>query len=204
MAFQYLSGSVNLFNLIFTQILKISPSLISKYANIQDQVLNLILIPHVILFLFIYAFSIGIVARITGGHKGFSTLVGIISYIYIVWNGWYGTFLIPLLNAWFMIALIFGLILFLVTVIVHPARGAALTKLGGEAGKMAGKKIGETINKDKKLEILYREKEHEEEQIRRCENELRNGPTNSGAATELSHHRDRLHEIENEIRKSEG
>jgi hypothetical protein len=204
MAFQYLSGSINLFNLIFTEILKVSPSLISKYTNVQDQVLNLILIPHVILFLFIYAFSIGIVGRITGGHKGFSTLVGVISYIYIVWNGWYGTFLIPLLNAWFMIALVFGLILFLVTVVVHPARGPALTNLGKEVGKMAGKKIGESINKDKKVELLYREKEHEEEEIRHFQEILRQDAGNSGAASSLSAHEDKLHQISEEIRKIEG
>jgi hypothetical protein len=201
MAFQYLSGSINLFNLIFTQILKISPSLISKYTTIQDQILNLVLIPHVILFLFIYAFSIGIVARITGGHKGFSTLVGVISYIYIIWNGWYGTFLIPLLNAWFMIALVCSLVLFFITVVISPAKSPALTKLGAEAGKMAGKKFGEAIGKDKKLEKLYKEKEFAEQQIRKYESDRANNP---GAAQAYAAYNDKLHEIENEIRKLGG
>ena len=97
MAFDYLTGSLNLSNLIFSQILKIDPSTIYKYTNVQDQILYLLLIPHIILFLFIYAFSIGIVARVIGGHVGFSRMMGIVAYIYIVWAGWYGM-LVPLLR----------------------------------------------------------------------------------------------------------
>ena len=54
MAFEYLGGSLDLFRLIFEQILKISPTLLYKYPTVQEQVFYLILLPHVILFLFLF------------------------------------------------------------------------------------------------------------------------------------------------------
>lgn len=199
MAFDYLSTSVNLFNLIFTEILKISPSLLYKYTTIQDQVLNLILVPHVILFLFIYSFSVGIVGRITGGHKGFSTLLGVVIYIYVIWTGWYGTFLIPLLNAWFIIALIFGLILFFITVIIHPARGPALVRLGAEAGKMLG---GRMFENEKKIKKLTDELERLDRIIRENEHAARQG--NPGAIQDLNNARYEYNKTLKKIERLEG
>ncbi len=148
MAFEYLSSQVNLFNLIFNQILKISPTILSSYANIQDQVLYLILIPHVILFLFLYAFSFGIVMRITGSflHRGFIYLVGIVSYIYIMYSGWYGR-LVMFFLGWMNIALGLALFLFLASIIWHPSATTAGMKLVGEAGKELAKKTAKSHEK---------------------------------------------------------
>jgi hypothetical protein len=204
MAFDYLAGSSNLTNLIFSQLLKISSTNIIHYTSIQDQVLYLIFIPHIILFLFLYAFSIGIVARVTGGHVGFSRLLGIAAYIYIIWSGWYGTFLIPLLNAWFVIALFFGLIVFLITAVMHPARGVAIEELGGKLGVIAGKKLSESIKKDKNIEELYRHKEYIEGQVNNYQKRLAASPGNSGLASALSAYEDKLKEVKEQIRKQEG
>ena len=201
MAFDYLTGSLNLSNLIFSQILKIDPSTIYKYTNVQDQILYLLLIPHIILFLFIYAFSIGIVARVIGGHVGFSRMMGIVAYIYIVWAGWYGM-LVPLLNAWFVIALGAGLLIFLVTAVVHPARNVAIEQLGGKVGASIGKKLGENIQKDKKLEKLYKDKEYIDKQCKKFKDLTDKGTY--GAAPQYGAYCDKLKEIEDEIRKTEG
>jgi hypothetical protein len=203
MAFDYLTGSLNLANLIFSQILKIDPSTIYKYTSVQDQVIYLLLIPHVILFLFIYAFSIGIVGRVIGGHVGFSRMVGIVSYIFLVWSGWYGT-LVPLLNTWFVIALFAGLVIFLITAVMHPARAVAIEQLGGKVGASIGKKMGEQINKDKKIEDLYRQKVNIKKKIKECEDELAISPGNSGSTAARSRYRDALDEVEEQIRKLEG
>lgn len=68
----------DLISLILNDILKISPTLLSKYYTPQDQVIYLILIPSVVLFLFLYAFSKQIVGRIVGEHPGFEYLVSIV------------------------------------------------------------------------------------------------------------------------------
>jgi hypothetical protein len=129
----------DLFNLVFNEILKISPTLLSKYATIQDQVIYLILIPTVVLFLFIFAFAKGIVGRIVGEHKGFEYLVSIVTYIYLVYSGIFGTTLVPIFITWLNIAIVVALILFVMSVVIHPARGPALMKVGEAIGKSAGK-----------------------------------------------------------------
>ena len=122
MAFEYLgSSSTNLFNLVFREILKISPTLLSRYTTVQDQIIYLILIPMVILFLFIVAFSRQIVGRIVGEHRGFQYLVSIIVFIYLVYNGTFGTLLVPLFIGWLNIAIVLSLIVFVVSVVMHPA-----------------------------------------------------------------------------------
>jgi hypothetical protein len=200
MAFDYLSGSASLTNMLFSQILKISDSTIYHYATIQDQVIYLLLIPHVILFLFIYAFSIGIVARITGGHVGFSRLMGIVVYIYMVWAGWYGA-LVPLLNMWLNIALIGGLIVFLVTAIMHPAKGTKLEELGGKIGGSIGDKLGKAALKDKTLEKLYEDKIHIEKQIAMFSAKANRGEHGANSALEV--YIDKLKEVKDHIKRLE-
>lgn len=148
---------LDIFRIIFEQILRIDPSLLYKYSTIQDQLLYLVFIPHVILILFIYAFSIATVARVIGPHKGLRYLVSIVAYIYIVWSGWYGTLLVPLLLGWFWIALVLGLFIFFVSMIISPARAAAGVKLAGEAGKMLAKKPAERKTLENEIEDLQRE-----------------------------------------------
>lgn len=130
--------AANLIELIFLELLKIDPLTMSKYVNLEDQVIYLFLIPHVILFLFLYAFSFGIVTRVTGPHKGFSYLVGIVSYIYIIYAGWYGRLIIFFLG-WLYIALGLAAFLFLISIVWHPAATTAGMKLVGEVGKQLAK-----------------------------------------------------------------
>lgn len=146
--------AVDLFNLIFIEILKISPTLLSKYYTLPDQILYLFLLPHVLLFLFLYSFSFGFVGRFVGGHKGMSMLLGAVSYIFIVYEGWYGTFLVPIFTTWFTVALAFALILFTITIVINPARGPALTKMSGQIATGLGKR---TIAKSKELEKLSKD-----------------------------------------------
>jgi hypothetical protein len=140
--------ATNLIDLLFTEILKIDPSTMSKYATLSDQTLYLFLIPHVILFLFLYAFSFGIVQRIVGPHKGFSYLVGIVSYVYVVYAGWYGKLVVWFLG-WIYIALGMALFLFFVSIIWHPAATSAGMKLMGEVGKSLAK--GKAKEEQKKI-----------------------------------------------------
>lgn len=131
----------DLISLILNDILKISPTLLSKYYTPQDQVIYLILIPSVVLFLFLYAFSKQIVGRIVGEHPGFEYLVSIVSFIYIVYSGMFGTTLVPIFISWLNIAIVLSLIVFVMSVVFHPARGPQLTKAASEAGRMIGEKV---------------------------------------------------------------
>jgi hypothetical protein len=152
-------ATVDLVNLLFTQILKINQSTLYSYSTVQDQMLYLFLIPHVLLFLFLYAFSFGMVQRVIGAHKGFSYLVGIISYIYIIYAGWYSSIVLLFIN-WLSIALALGLFLFFVSIIWHPSATTAGMKLMGEAGKQLAKgKAKETERKAVEEEVNALKKE---------------------------------------------
>lgn len=148
---------VTIFDLIFKDILQISPTIISKYPALQDQILYLIFIPHVLLLLFVYALSIGIVGRIVKEHRGLRYLVGLAAYAFIILGGWYGSFLIPLFVNFFMIGVILALIVFFVSIIVHPARGPSIFKFFGLIGGYAGKRRTESKKEDtlrKRLEVI--------------------------------------------------
>jgi len=131
----------DLISLVLNEILKISPTVMTKYTTVQDQVLYLIFIPSVILILFIYAFAKQIVGRIVGEHKGFEYLISITSFIYIVYSGMFGATLVPIFINWLNIAIVLSLIVFVISVVFHPARGPALTKAAAETGRMIGEKI---------------------------------------------------------------
>jgi len=176
MAFEYLGGSTDLFNLIFREVLKISPTLLYKYTTLQDQIIYLLLIPMLILFLFVYAFSRQIVLRITGEHKGFQYLVSIIVFIYLVYSGIFGSTLVPIFTTWLNIAIALSLIVFIISVVIHPARGPALTRLGRETGK-------KLFAKSKKIEALERELDVINKKIRRYEHQHGTATTQRGRAT---------------------
>lgn len=139
---------------VFEQVLRIDPSTISNYSTMQDQLLYLILIPHIVLFLFIVAFSRGIVTRVVGQHRGFEYLFGIAAYFVIVLGGWYGSILVPILLTWFYIAIGIALIIFIISIVFSPARAPALFRLGTEVGKTIGEK---TTGKTKKREAIVKE-----------------------------------------------
>ncbi|OGI12413.1 hypothetical protein A3K64_01110 [Candidatus Micrarchaeota archaeon RBG_16_36_9] len=196
MAFNYLSGSSDIFNIVFNQILKISPNLLSKYITIQEQTLQLILLPHLVLFLFLFSFGWGIIPN----NRGLRYLVSVVSYIYIIMQGWYGSIIVPISIAWFPLLLIFGIFLFFAFKIIHPVTVKGL----GEAGASIAKDFGKRIGKDKEVERLYRELEHIEEQIGRQNTILKDAPSNSGAATAVQQLKNRKYEIKEKIRRLEG
>jgi len=158
----------DLISLVLNDILKISPTVLTKYATVQDQVLYLILIPSVILILFIYAFAKQIVGRIVGEHKGFEYLVSIVSFIYIVYSGMFGATLVPLFLNWLNIAIILSLIIFVMSVVFHPARGPALTKAAAQTGRMIGEKI---TAKEKERKAIEQEIDTIKKQINTLEGE---------------------------------
>lgn len=169
MAFEYLSGgSVNLFTLIFKEILRISPTLLYKYTSIQDQVLNLILLPHVILFLFLFGLGWAIIPE----NKGLRYLLMIVTYIFVVTQGWYGSFLIPLLQIYFWITLAFGLFLFFITRIIHPATAKGLGKAAGGLARDIGKRMG----KEKQIERLEEELRHVRKDMKKHEPHIKDNP----------------------------
>lgn len=195
MAFEYLGtgGTVNLFNLIFNQILKISPSLLYKYTTLQDQVFNLILLPHVILFIFLLGFGWGVMPQ----NKGLRYLVMIVTYIFVVTQGWYGTFLVPLLQVWFWIMLATGLFLFFAFKIIHPATARKLGDAAAKAAMDAGKRMG----KDKQIEKLSQELSNVERQMRTHQPHIGENP---GAAQVYAQLEQRKFEIERKIKELEG
>lgn len=195
MAFEYLgtNGSVNLFNLIFNQILKVSPSLLYKYTDLPNQVLHFILLPHIILFIFLFGFGYMVISE----NKGFRYLVMIVTYIFVIMQGWYGTFLIPLLEGWFMITLVIGLFLFFMTKILHPATAQ---KLGMATAKAAGD-IGKRMGKDKQVEKLAQELSNVEKQMRTHQPHIGDNP---GAAQVYAQLEQRKFEIERKIKELEG
>lgn len=155
---------IDLARIVFEEFLKIDPSLIAKYTTIQDQLLYLLLIPHVLLILFLLAFSKGVVKRFTGEHAKFRFLLGITAYIYIIWSGWYGTLFIPFFLGWFYIALGLAVFLFLISVVWHPAAGPAGGKLVTGIFESLGERI---IGKERDIERLQEEIVHINNEIRK-------------------------------------
>lgn len=132
---------INLFQIIFEEYLKISSDLISKYPTIQDQLLYLILIPHVVLLLFLFGFGQTFIHE----HKGLRLLTTITAYVFFIWAGWYGTILVPLAIGWFYILLGIGLVFFFVGRVIHPSRASELFALS----KAVGEKLTEKSKKAK-------------------------------------------------------
>lgn len=163
--------ATDLIEFLFTEILKISQTTLDKYSTLSDQTVYLFLIPHVILFLFLYAFSFGIVTRVTGPHKGFSYLVGIVSYIYVVYAGWYGR-LVTWFVGWIYIALGMALFLFFVSIVFHPSATTAGMKMVGEVGK--------TLAKNKAKENEKRAIQEEVDSIKKQIGALNSEISNSG------------------------
>ena len=89
----------SIIQILFFDILKVSSSSMAEYSTPTDQLVFLFFIPHVVLFLFIYGFSAGIVGRIVSGHRGLQYLLGIAVYLYIIMTGMYGQTLLPLFQS---------------------------------------------------------------------------------------------------------
>jgi hypothetical protein len=147
-------NGIDLFEIIFEMILQIDPSTLVKYSTLQDQLLFLILVPHIVLLLFIVAFSRSIVRRVVGSHRGFEYLFALAAYLVVILTGWYGGFLVPILITWFYVGLIVAFIIFILSIVISPARTTVLAKMFKETGSVIGK---ETIGKSKRKKAIEKE-----------------------------------------------
>ncbi len=195
---------IDLARVVFEEFLKVSPDLISKYSTVQDQLLYLILIPHVLLLLFLLAFSKGIVKRFTGEHAKFRFLLGITAYIYIIWSGWYGTLFIPFFLSWFYIALGIAVFLFLISIVWHPAAGPAGGKLISGIFESIGEK---TIGREKEIDRLEQEISHIDAEIRKeikRKGEVKTPEELQEIEKRIGKYEDYRYEIEKKIRQLRG
>jgi hypothetical protein len=133
---------------VLVQILKISSDLLNKYTTVQDRLVWLIFIPHVLLFIFIWIFADNIAKMGGGVHTGVRTLVGIAAYITIIFAGWYGTMIVPIFISLWQMILAIALIMFVASRFLHPARAKEMMALG----KMVGEKVTEKDKVRKRLE----------------------------------------------------
>lgn len=187
-------ASIDLFQIIFEQILKIDPTLIAKYTAIQDQLLYLIIIPHTILLLFLFGFGIMLMHE----HRGLRYLLTVVTYVFIIWSGWYGSFLIPMVTAWFYIMLTFGLFLFFISKIFHPVTAR---RIGSQVGPLVGKGIGDIMNKGKIIEKLEDELNHVNKRLVEIDQDLQHSPQNPILLYQKDQYQKQKHELEKEIKK---
>ncbi len=132
------------FDLIFRTILQIDPSTISRYTSLQDQILYLLFIPHIIIFIFLFWFAFAVMPA----HRGLRYLVSIGAYIFLILGGWYGKFLVSIFIVWWQILLVVALIFFIGSRFIRPS---AIKEIF-EMGKGLGKKVTEKGKKGDQLE----------------------------------------------------
>jgi len=150
---------------ILQDILKISSSLLREYSSVGDQLIYLILIPSLIILMFVWAFS----GWITGEHPRFRILLSIVSYIFIIYSGWYGSFMVPIIVRWFVVLLAVGFIFFIMTKVIHPIRGPGIYKLSGAIGRRI-KDV--TVGKSKQIEALEKQESEVRGKIKSLEKQL--------------------------------
>ncbi|MEM7823754.1 MAG: hypothetical protein QW227_00005, partial [Candidatus Aenigmatarchaeota archaeon] len=94
--------------------------------------------------------------------------ISIIAYLFFIWSGIYGTFLVPITAAFWYLLLGMGLFLFFISRIIHPATAGAMIGLAAEVGKKIGEKtVGKASEKyelQKQLAILMKERKLLQEQ----------------------------------------
>jgi hypothetical protein len=146
-------ATIDILNLIFNQLLRINPTVISRFYTPQEQLLNLFFIPHVILFLFIYGLS-WILAPM---HKGLRYLFAIGAYLTLVLTGSpysiYGS-IIPLLLGWWYIALIVGMFFFIWSRFIHPSKVPELFNIGKSVATKATEKGKRKKLIDKEIKLI--------------------------------------------------
>jgi hypothetical protein len=140
-------ADINILGIIFDSLLRLNPSLVTQYSSAQTQLFNLVLIPHIILFLFIYGFAWIIVPT----HKGFKYLISIAAYLSMIIMGEpYSLYsmLTPFLIIWWQVALFVGLFFFIWGRFINPSKTPELFNLG----KAAAKSLTEGQKKRRALE----------------------------------------------------
>ena len=152
-----MANTIDILDLLFNKLLRINPTTISQYTTPQTQLLNLFLIPHIILFLFIYGFAWVIIPT----HKGLRYLTSIGAYLSVVLMGspysYYGI-LVPFFLLWWQVALFVGLFFFVWSRFIHPSKIPELFNIG----RAAAAKVTE---KDKKKRAIEEEIDSIKKQI---------------------------------------
>ncbi|MFP4116933.1 MAG: hypothetical protein ACLFQ8_01365 [Candidatus Aenigmatarchaeota archaeon] len=158
--------SLDLYTLIFREILKVAEcSAGGKWGCITGDVtqdfIYAFLLPHVVLFIFLVILS----KPVKQIHKGLGILFGLSAYIFVIYEGWYGTILAPLLMWWLVLSIVVGLVYFFVTKFIGSP------KVRGKIGKSVGGKIKEGMKKDKALRQLQNDIRRYEKKLEHADSE---------------------------------
>ena len=140
--------AVDLVTLIFYELLKISPELLARYPTVQDKLLYLILIPHIVLFIFLLFFS----DMMIRDHPRIKKLIMISAYIYIIFSGFYNT-IANIASLWYTILIPVGFFLFIFSFFMPWTKYQKTVNI-------IGRLATEPLARKKELEILYDELRH--------------------------------------------
>ena len=191
------TGQVDFIKLILEQILRVDPSLIAQYPLVQDKVLWLLLVPHVVLFLFLFSFAGWIVTR----HAGLRRLLSVVTYLVVILGGYYGNLIVPVVNAWFTILLVAGLLFFLISRIFPPSSVSAATGLMSEAFGMATKGSKDRKQIETDIDVLEKTIASLE---RKAEVVRNNGGDDAHIQAKISDLEEKLHQKEAQLEKLGG
>jgi hypothetical protein len=144
----------DLITFVLHEILKIPLNLISNYPTVQDKLIYLILIPHIILFIFIYFFAKTTIARILGSHSAIETALMFVVYLFLIYSGIYGSFFIPIFVSAFYILIFLGALFFILNLFIPPARHEGIRRFAIEAAKMVAQKSKAESDREAAIEAI--------------------------------------------------
>jgi hypothetical protein len=145
-------ANIAIFDLIFRTILKIPNSVIAQYPQFTDQVLYLLLIPHIIVFLFVFWLIKGVIPE----HRGLGYLVGVGAYIFFILSGWYGNF-INIFILWWQILLGLALFFILASRFIRPSAVREMFSIASRATRKLTKKSKEQDKLEKEIKSIQRQ-----------------------------------------------
>ena len=127
---------VNLYDFIFKTILQL-PRCVSSTAgfwsgwgciigpqNFAHDFIISLLLPHIIILIFIYGTSRGLLSE----HSGLGTLFGLSIYIFVVYSGWYAIFA-KFTLLWLVLTIFFSFYVFVVGKIFPPSKSLQLSNM---------------------------------------------------------------------------
>jgi len=171
----------NLYNFIFKTILQLPRCTSSSTGfwsgwgciigpqNFAHDFIISLLLPHIIILIFIYGTSRGLLSE----HSGLGTLFGLAIYTFVVYSGWYAIFARFTL-LWLALTIFFSFYVFVVGKIFPPSKSLQLSNM------FANKKSRRML----------------EARIRSIEAELRGGNLTAGERQQLQKE---LHELRNKL-----
>ena len=129
------------------------------------------------------------------GHNGLRILISLIAYIYIIWSGWYGTWIIPLILAWFPVVLVTFFLFFIMSRIFHPMNVAGASKVMKAGFEKAGAKGKEINALRKQIEMIDKKIKH----LSNERGKMADGQAREVLNLEITDLRSKKKEIEHEI-----